>query len=77
MANPYSITINSISTDGTNYFVTATVFDGVHNLPSITPVFPVGTSPADINTYLQNIATNQPTLPGNIAALVNTTLAGQ
>jgi hypothetical protein len=76
MANPYRVTINSISTDGTSLFLDVTVFDGVHDLPPIQPTFAVGTSAATIRNYLQTIANNQPVLSGDIAALVRTVIVG-
>lgn len=77
MANPYSVSIRSISTDGTNLYVSIGIFDGLHTLPPIMPVFPVGTSAATIQSYMQNIANNQPTLTQDIANLVNTSIQGQ
>lgn len=76
MANAYKVTINSISTDGTNLFVELSVFDGIHTLPLLRPVFAVGTTAAAIQAYAQAIANNQPALAADIGALVNTTLTG-
>lgn len=76
MANAYKVTIKGITTDGTNLFVEVSIFDGVHTMPSIFPVFPVGTSAAIISAYVQSIADSQPTLAGGIADLVNTTVTG-
>lgn len=77
MANPYSVTITSIATDGTNLYVSASVSDGTHTIPSITPVFPVGTSASTIKAYFQVVANNQPVLTSDIAVLVNTVILGQ
>jgi hypothetical protein len=77
MANPFSVTIQNIVTDGSNIYVTLSVFNGLNTLPPMTASFPVGTTAAQINTYCQQVATNQPSLSASIAALVNTTLAGQ
>ena len=77
MADPYSATIASIATDGTNLYVTVSVFDGLHTLPPMIASFPATATASQISTYVQNIATNQPSLSASIAALVNTTLAGQ
>lgn len=76
MANAYKVTIKSIVSDGTNLFVEISIFDGSHTCPSIFPVFPVGTAASTINSYVQTIANNQPTLTQDIANLVNTTVAG-
>lgn len=76
MANAYSVTIKSIATDGTNLFVTISIFDGLHTLPDITPVFPVGTPAEDIRSYVQTIADNQPALAADLGDLVSLTIAG-
>lgn len=77
MANGYKVRIDSISTDGTNYYVTILINDGVHQLPPITPVFPVtGTTATQIDTYLQVIADNGSTLASDIAALSGKTYTG-
>lgn len=77
MANPYSVRLQNIVTDGTNIFVTASVFDGLHTLPPMTSSFPAATTAAQINAYFQVVANNQPILSGSIAALVDTTIQGQ
>lgn len=76
MPNRYSVKVNSISTDGTNLFCEVSVFNGLHTLPPLRPVFPVGTSAASILAYLQTIADNQPALTGDIGDLVNRTING-
>ncbi len=77
MANGYKVRIDSISTDGTNYYVTILVNDGAHALPPITPVFPVsGTTAAQIDTYMQAIADNGSSLTSDIAALSGKTYTG-
>lgn len=69
MANGYRLHLDSISTDGTNLFVTVTINDGPHALPPVTPTFPVGTTAADIDAYLQAIVDNGYSLTSDIAAL--------
>lgn len=77
MANGYKVRIDSIGTDGTNYFVTININDGVHQLPSITPVFPVsGATATEIDTYIQTIADNGSSLSADIAALCGKTYTG-
>ena len=76
MANGYRVTIKNISTDGTNLFVEISIFDGLRTLPSIFPVFPVGTSAADITAYAQVVANNGPTLTRDLQDLVNSSVAG-
>ena len=70
----YTVTVNSISTDDTNLFLEISIFDGLHTLPLLYPSFPVGTSAATIQAYLQQIADNAPALTDDIAALVGTTV---
>jgi hypothetical protein len=77
MANPYRIFIRSISTDGTNIYVEAETFDGLHALPAIRPSFLVGTTAAQISSYLQTVANNQPILDPSIGALVGSFINGQ
>lgn len=77
MANPYTINVASISTDQTNYYVSALVSDGVHTLPPINITFTAQTTAAQILTYLQNVVNNQPVLPSSISAIVGITLLGQ
>lgn len=69
----YKVTIKSISTDGTNLFVEANVFDGSHTLPPITPSFSVETSASEIDTYFQAIADAAPSLSGAMQELVGKT----
>lgn len=75
MANGYRVRIDSITTDGTNLFVQVGINDGAHQLPPITPIFPVGTSAATITTYIQTIANNGPTLSSDIAAIVGSSVS--
>jgi hypothetical protein len=77
MANPYRVTIRSISTDGTNYYVELEIFDGLHQLPTIRPAFDASTADTDIQAYVQNIANAQPTLPLAIQNLVGQIIIGQ
>ena len=77
MPNGYKLRIDSISTDGTNYFFSITVNDGAHALPPITPSFPVdGTTVTQINTYMQAIVDNGASLSFDMAALVGKTYTG-
>lgn len=77
MANGFKVRLDSIATDGTNYFVTITVNDGAHASPPMTPVFPVsGASAGEIDTYIQAIADNGSSLTSDIAALVGKTYTG-
>lgn len=76
MANSYKVTIQSIATDGTNLFLEISISDGTKTMPTLRPVFPVGTSAADINAYAQAIANNQPILSADIVTLVNTSILG-
>lgn len=74
MANGYRVTIDSIASDGTNYYVEMRISDGTHTFPLIRPVFPVGTSAATITAYMQTIANNGPTLAADIGALVGSSV---
>lgn len=76
MANGYRLRVDTISTDGTNLFMSVTVNDGTHALPPITPNFPVGTAASAIDTYLQAIVDNGSSLSSDIAALVGKTYVG-
>lgn len=76
MANAYTVTITNIATDGTNIYVDVSVCDGVHTMPPMRVTFPSGTAAATIQAYVQTIANNQPTLAGDVANLVNTTVVG-
>lgn len=76
MASPYIVAIKSITTDGTNLFVTLSIFDGVHTFPDITPVFPADTTADQINAYVQTVADNRPALSADIGDLVNKTVQG-
>ena len=77
MANPYKVFIRSISTDGTNIYVEAEIFDGFHSFPAIRPSFLVGTTAATITAYLQAVANAQPVLDLTLGALVGTFINGQ
>ncbi len=69
-------TIRSAASDGTNIFLEVEVYNGTITLPLLRPVFPVGTSASDIQTYLSNIANNRPTLAQDVAEMVNVTVTG-
>ena len=72
----YKLTINSIVSDGTNYYFSTTVDDGVHALPPITATFPVGATQAEVDSYMQTVANNAPSLAREIAELVGKTYTG-
>lgn len=76
MANGYRVTIDSIASDGTDYFLEIRISSGATTFATIRPIFPVGTPAADITAYIQTIATNGPTLTSDIAALVGTSVLG-
>lgn len=69
MANGYSVQINEIVSDGTNYFVKFEIRNRVHTLPPITVIFPASTPASTINTYMQNIADAAPIAPADIRLL--------
>lgn len=71
-----SATVKTAASDGTNIFLEVEVFNGTVTLPLLRPVFPVGTSASTITTYLQNIANNRPSVAADVAALVNSPIAG-
>ena len=77
MANPYSVKINSVATDGTNVYVKFQIFDGLHTSAELQTDFPANVSAATINSYMQTVANNQPALTGSLGALVSTTIQGQ
>lgn len=76
MANGFKVKIDSISTDGTNLFVTASIFNGTNTLPPITPIFDDSTTAAQIDTYMQTIADNGASLPAVIVPLVGKVYTG-
>lgn len=76
MANGYRVTIDSIASDGTNYYLEIRISNGNTTFATVRPTFPVGTPAADITAYIQTIATNGPTLASDIAALVGTNVLG-
>lgn len=77
MANPYKVFVRSISTDGTSLFLEVEVFDGLHTFPTIHPSFAVGTTAAEIRTYLQTIVDSQPILEPEFHSLIGTFISGQ
>lgn len=76
MANGFKLRLESIATDGTNLFLSVTINDGAHALPPIAPIFPVGATAAQIDTYLQTIVDNGSSLTSDIALLVGKTYTG-
>jgi hypothetical protein len=71
MANPYSATLKSAADDGTNTYLFIEITDGTRTMPMIQATVPSGTSATAIATYIQNIATNQPTVAATVQALIN------
>lgn len=69
------VTIDSIASDGTNYYTEMRISDGATTFPTIRPVFPVGTTGATIQAYAQVIASNLPTLAADVAAIVGTSVS--
>jgi hypothetical protein len=76
MANAYKVTLKSAVSDGTNIFCEIEISSGAQTYPLIYPVFKVGTSAATINSYMQVIANNQPTLADDVAAITNVPVLG-
>ncbi len=76
MANPYSVNIRGIVSDGTNVYVEMQITNGTTTAPSVFPIFPVGTAASAVKAYAQTVANNQPVLDATLAALVNTTVVG-
>ena len=71
-----SATVRSIVSDGTNLFLEVEVYNGDRTLPLLRPTFPVGTTASEIQTYLQTIANNRPSITQDIAELINARIAG-
>ncbi len=69
-------TIRAAASDGTNIFLEVEVYNGDVTLPMLYPVFPVGTSASTIQTYLQTIANNRPSVAQGIAEMVNVPVTG-
>lgn len=76
MANAYTVRVISITSDGTNLFLEVQLDTGIQTLPIIRPTFEVGTTFAQIQSYLQTIANNQPTLASDLPALVGAVIRG-
>lgn len=77
MANPYRVTLRGVSDDGTNTYCEIEISDGQRTMQLVRPVFPTGTTAAAIQSYMQTIANNQPTISAGIQTLVNTPILGQ
>ncbi len=77
MANPYSVQIGGIATDGTNVYVRASIFDGAHTSEQLYVAFPASVTAAQIQAYFQTVANNQPVLSTAIGNLCNTIIQGQ
>lgn len=76
MANAYKVVVRSAVTDGTNIFLEVEITSGAVTFPLIRPIFKVGTTAATIQSYLQTIANNQPTLATDVATLVGNPIQG-
>lgn len=76
MANPYKATLRSVADDGTNTYLFVEITDGSRTMTTFQTTVPSGTSVALIQTLLQNIATNQPTIAAGLQTLINTPIAG-
>lgn len=77
MANPYSATLRAAADDGTNTYLLIEVTDGTRTMPLIQIVVPTGTSATAIQTYMQNIANNQPTVAATLQNIINQPVLGQ
>ena len=77
MANPYTATLRAAADDGTNTYLFIEVTDSNRTMPLIQAVVPSGTTQAAIKTFIQNIATNQPTVATAVQGLINVTVQGQ
>lgn len=77
MANPYFATLKAAADDGTNTYLFIEISDGTRTMPTVQTMVPSGTSVASIRTYIQNMATNQPTVAAGLQALMNVAIAGQ
>lgn len=73
MAVAYKVKVASISTDGINIYLELEIFDGVHNMPNLYPVFPADTAASAIDTYIQAIADAAPSLGASFTPLVGKT----
>lgn len=76
MANPYKATLRSAADDGTNTYLFIEISDGTRTMPLFQTTVPSGTSKANIQTLLQNMATNQPTVAADLQTLMNSDIAG-
>lgn len=77
MANPYSVTLRAAADDGTNTYLLIEITDGSRTMPLIQATLPTGTSASAIQTFMQNIANNQPTVSSTVQALINVPVLGQ
>lgn len=69
-------TVKSAASDGTNIYLEVEIFNGDVTLPMLRPVFPIGTTAAEITTYLTTIANIRPTVAAAIIDLVNSPITG-
>ncbi len=73
----FKVTVTNVVNDGTNLFISAMIYDGGEKtMGPITPVFPVGTTAAQVASYLQTVANNAPTLTRDIASLIGSVVTG-
>jgi hypothetical protein len=76
MANSYRVTLKSVADDGTNTYCEMEISDGSRTMALIRPTFVTGTSAATIQSYMQTIANNQPTVATDVQGLVNVPVLG-
>jgi hypothetical protein len=69
----YKVKIDTIGSDGTNYYFEASISDGMTTFPPIRPSFSVEAAASEIDTYFQAVADAAPTLTSAIRALVGKT----
>lgn len=72
----YTATLRAAADDGVNTYLIVEVSDGARTMPKFQLVMPTGSSRASINTLLQNIATNQPTVASAVQSLINVPVLG-
>lgn len=64
------VTLKSAMSDGQNIYTEVEVYLNGVTLPTVRPVFKVGTTAATITTYLQTLATNAAALAADVTAIV-------
>lgn len=76
MANGYRVRLESAVSDGTNIYTEMKISSPTQTLPIIRPVFPVGTTAAVIQAYMQAIANTGPTLASDVSDLIGSNVSG-